>query len=185
MDTQQLVTALAAHQWQIVVALVLIALVALAGDVVVRAGVKGRALQVVSLVRGYVGGVAGALLVGGLWWQALIAGLGATGVSAGARDLLVDAVRWLMRRGHAVTTGLLCGLVFGLVLLLPGCACVRAIGALRAVQTEQDVFEALPLVAECAQKAGEVLGQCRAGGLEALPGALLEQATPEAPETSP
>lgn len=98
MDPQGLIQAIEGREWQAVIAIVLLALVALAGDVVVRAGVTGRALQVVSLVRGYVGGVCAALLVGGIWWHALLVGCAATGVSAGARDLIVDAVRWLLRR---------------------------------------------------------------------------------------
>lgn len=111
MDVQGLIEAIEGHRWAIVVALVLLALVALAGDVVVRAGVTGRALQVVSLVRGYVGGVCAALLVGAVWWHALIVGCAATGVSSGARDLVVDLVRWIMRRGAtaAVTVAVLLG----------------------------------------------------------------------------
>ena len=58
MDVQGLISAIEAHRWSMVIALALLAVVALAGDVVVRAGVTGRALQVVSLLRGYVGGVA-------------------------------------------------------------------------------------------------------------------------------
>jgi len=106
MDTSQLITAIEGHHWQALLALVLLAITALAGDVCVRAKVRGRALQVVSLVRGYVGGVAAALLVGGVWWHALIVGVAATGVSAGARDLLVDAVKWAIKR-HGVTIGAL------------------------------------------------------------------------------
>lgn len=164
MDTTRIIDAIEAHQWQVLIALALLALTALAGDVCVRARVRGRALQVVSLVRGYVGGVAGALLVGGAWWHSLIVGLAATGVSAGARDLLVDGVRWVLRR-QGVTLGVL---LLALSVGAPSCACWQAVQALRSVETEADVWEAMPLVAECAEEAGELLGQCRAGGIDGL-----------------
>lgn len=164
MDSAQLVAAIESHQWQLVTALVLVGLVALAGDVCVRAGVPPRAMQVVSLIRGYVGGVAGALLAGGVWWHALIVGLAATGVSAGARDLIVDGLRWLLSRQGVAIGGVLLVVALG----CSSCACVRAVRALSAVETEDDVWAAMPLVAECAEEAGQVLGQCRAGGLDAL-----------------
>jgi hypothetical protein len=118
-----LISAIEAHQWQVVVGIALAGLVALAGDVAVRAGLQGRALQIVSLARGYAGGVASSLLAlaaagSGQWWYALLAGLGGPVVSAGARDLLVDLVRHIARRGSAAAASLLLG---GALLVLAGC----------------------------------------------------------------
>jgi len=107
-DVDALIDAIQSHQWQMVIALALIALVAFADGIAEEAGLTGRPLQVTSLVRGYVGGVAASLLGGVPWWVALIVGCGGVGVSRGARQLVVDGVRWLARKaGHGAVAGLL------------------------------------------------------------------------------
>jgi hypothetical protein len=77
--------------------------------------------------------------------------------------------------GRGLQDGAGAALLLVVVLAGSGCACFQAVQALSRVETEDDVWAAMPLVAECAEQAGEVLGQCRADGL----GALLEQSAPE------
>ena len=116
-----IVEAIEGNEWQTLIGLLLLALTALARDVTTRAGVKGLAAKIISTLSSYLSGVAVLLPVAPQWWHAALIALGTPIASQGLRDLLVDLVRWLMKR-KAKAAVLLCFLVPA----LDGCTTRRA-----------------------------------------------------------
>lgn len=159
---EQVFEAMSGGGWSATLGAILLALCAVA-RASTRGRVVGRPGAWLSATSALVAGIGTALAAGAVWWQAIALGVLVAPSSKGFWELVRKSLPMV---GAAL-------LVLVLVMVtVSGCACLRAVQALRSVETEADVYEVLPIVAECSQEAGELLGQCRAGGIEGL----IEQA---------
>jgi len=167
MDSQTIIDAIASRQWPIIVALVAMLVAAFAGDVAVRAGVEGLGLRIVSVVRAYIAGAGAAVIAGAVWWQALIAAAFAPIVSAGARDLAVDLVRWLLSR-RAPATGAVLLLILPALSLSGGCAGWQEPGPAGACESETAIVDSLEAAYDAVAELGSVPAEVKAELADAL-----------------